>query len=381
MIRHTAMDHLVFGELDGTRGPRLERLLEFCRLSGFQATLSDHIEIDIWSKFVRLSTFSGLTAVTRSPVGPLRDDPDLFAMLQAAAMEAMAVARAKGIPLTRQVFDQMITMVQELPPNAKSSMLEDLERGKPLELPWLSGAVVRIGAEVGVETPIHRFIATVLTPHVSGSTRRARVDFDHVHLAVFDRAPPEPRLEDVARLFEHATRRGVPRERHGIHPRELVCLDRMACHGGERLGRDAASPEPLSQPIPDLRRHAFDIGMEHEPDATYGFVIHRDGERRFGNVVVNMADEPTGVALRVRVRKPVAQVQPDLAIVRVGDKGVGIGRAPRADLAGIERQFHKSTLSRTVLRAAARPDRAVRPSRCSGYRQRGEATDRMGDRR
>ena len=159
VIRHTAMDHLVFGELDGTRGPRLERLLEFCRLSGFQATLSDHIEIDIWSKFVRLSTFSGLTAVTRSPVGLLRDDPDLFAMLQAAAMEAMAVARAKG-------------MVQELPPNAKSSMLEDLERGKPLELPWLSGAVVRIGAEVGVETPIHRFIATVLTPHVSGSTNR-----------------------------------------------------------------------------------------------------------------------------------------------------------------------------------------------------------------
>ena len=172
VIRHTAMDHLVFGELDGTRTPRLERLLEACRRAGFQATLSDHIEIDIWSKFVRLSTFSGVTAVTRSPVGPLRDDPDLFAMCQAAGMETMAVAHAKGIPLTRQVFDQMITMVQELPPNAKSSMLEDLERGRPLELPWLSGAVVRIGAEVGVETPIHRFIATVLKPHVNGTAAR-----------------------------------------------------------------------------------------------------------------------------------------------------------------------------------------------------------------
>jgi 2-dehydropantoate 2-reductase len=172
VIRHTAMDHLVFGELDGTRGPRLERLLEACRLSGFQATLSEHIEIDIWSKFVRLSTLSGMTAVTRSPIGPLRDDPDVFAMWQAALMETMAVARAKGIPLTAQVFDQTITMLQGLPPGAKSSMLEDLERGKPLELPWLSGAVVRIGAEVGVETPIHRFIATVLRPHVSGSLHR-----------------------------------------------------------------------------------------------------------------------------------------------------------------------------------------------------------------
>ena len=66
----------------------------------------------------------------------------------------------------------MITMVQELPPNAKSSMLEDLERGRPLELPWLSGAVVRIGAELGVATPIHRFITTVLSPHVNGSANR-----------------------------------------------------------------------------------------------------------------------------------------------------------------------------------------------------------------
>ena len=166
VIRHTAMDRLLFGELDGTRTPRLERLLEACRPAGFQATISDHIEIDIWSKFVRLSTFSGMTAVTRSPVGPLRDDPDLFAMYQAAAMETMAVARAKGIALTAQVFDEAITTLHELPPNAKSSMLEDLERGKPLELPWLSGTVTRLGSELGVATPIHRFIATVLKPHV-----------------------------------------------------------------------------------------------------------------------------------------------------------------------------------------------------------------------
>ena len=172
VIRHTAMDRLIFGELDGVRTPRLERLWDACRLAGFQATLSDRIEIDIWSKFVRLSTFSGMTAVTRSPIGPVRDDPDLCARYQAAAMETMAVARATGIALTAQVFDVVITAVHELPPNAKSSMLEDLERGKPLELPWLSGAVVRIGSEVGVATPIHRFIATVLNLHASGAAAR-----------------------------------------------------------------------------------------------------------------------------------------------------------------------------------------------------------------
>ena len=48
-------------------------------------------------------------------------------------------------------------------------MLEDLERGRRLELPWLSGAVVRIGREAGVETPTHRFISAILKPHVNGS--------------------------------------------------------------------------------------------------------------------------------------------------------------------------------------------------------------------
>ena len=168
VIRHTAADRLIFGELDGLRSPRLERLLDACQPAGFQATLSDHIEVDIWTKFIHLSVFSGMTAVTRLPVGPVCADPDLFAMWQAAVMETMAVARAKGVALAPGLLDGIVKTVQGLPPQMRSSMLDDLERGKPLELPWLSGAVVRMGEEVGVETPIHRFIVTVLTPHVHG---------------------------------------------------------------------------------------------------------------------------------------------------------------------------------------------------------------------
>jgi len=172
LIRHTAMDQLIFGELDGRRTPRLEQLLRACEAAGFHATLSERIELDIWSKFVRLAVFSGMTAVTRSPLGPLRDDPDLWAMFQAAILEAMAVARANGVTLPAAVFDEIATMAQSLPPGAKSSMLEDLERGRRLELPWLSGAVVRLGREHEVDTPIHRFIATVLKPHVDGRPPR-----------------------------------------------------------------------------------------------------------------------------------------------------------------------------------------------------------------
>ena len=168
VIRHTVMDSLFFGEIDGRRSTRLERLLDACQHAGFRATLSDDINVDIWTKFVRLSVFSGMTAVTRSAIGPIVSDPDLFALLTDALHEAYAVARANRIavpPALIQDVDRAYTMMS---PDAKSSMLHDLERGRRLELPWLSGAVVRLGQELGVPTPTHRFIATVLKPFVNG---------------------------------------------------------------------------------------------------------------------------------------------------------------------------------------------------------------------
>jgi 2-dehydropantoate 2-reductase len=59
-------------------------------------------------------------------------------------------------------------MVHAFPPDSKSSMLEDLERGRRLELPWLSGAIVRMGEACGVPTPTHAFINAILLPHQAG---------------------------------------------------------------------------------------------------------------------------------------------------------------------------------------------------------------------
>jgi 2-dehydropantoate 2-reductase len=170
VIRHTAMDHLIFGENEntGARSPRLERFLDACRPASFQSTLSADVTVEIWTKFTRLSVFSGMTAVTRGSVGTIVNDPDLLAMLEAAVAEARDVAHAKGIPVPGSVVEDVVRAYSALPPQARASMAEDLERGRRLELPWLSGAVVRIGKEVGVATPIHGFIATVLKPFVDG---------------------------------------------------------------------------------------------------------------------------------------------------------------------------------------------------------------------
>jgi 2-dehydropantoate 2-reductase len=168
VIRHTAMDHLIFGMPDGSRSAQLEALLEACRPAGFQATLSPDITVEIWTKFVRLSVFSGMTAVTRSPIGAIVNDPELLEMLKAAVRETLAVAHAKGVAVASSIDEDVANAYKALPPQAKASMLEDLERGRRIELPWLSGAVARIGREVGVPTPIHTFINAVLKPHVNG---------------------------------------------------------------------------------------------------------------------------------------------------------------------------------------------------------------------
>lgn len=168
VIRHTAMDHLIFGMPDGSAPAQLEALLEACRPAGFQATLSKDINVDIWTKFVRLSVFSGMTAVTRGPIGVIVNDPELLGMLQAAVRETLAVAHAKGVAVPSSIDEDVTFAYKALPPEAKASMLVDLERGRRIELPWLSGAVVRLGREVGVATPIHAFIATVLKPYVNG---------------------------------------------------------------------------------------------------------------------------------------------------------------------------------------------------------------------
>ena len=170
VIRHTALGRLIFGPLHETQEPALQNLLQACRTAGIDATYSDRIIADIWAKFVRLSAFSGMTTVTRRPIGTLCDDAALWAMTLGALEESMAVARAKGVPVRDRLAADIGAAMRSMPPESKSSMLLDLERGHRLELPWLSGAVVRIGKSLGVPTPTHEFIATVLGPHVSGAS-------------------------------------------------------------------------------------------------------------------------------------------------------------------------------------------------------------------
>jgi 2-dehydropantoate 2-reductase len=170
-IRHTVAQQLAFGERDGRLSNRLVAFEQAGVRAGFQAQASTDVQAVLWTKFVRLATWSGMTAATRSTLGVLRDHPETFEMMVAAIEEVIAVGKAKGVNFPPDLMETTMALMTGFPHGSKSSQLEDLERGRRLELPWLSGAVVRIGREVGVPTPIHQFINTILTPFVNGAPR------------------------------------------------------------------------------------------------------------------------------------------------------------------------------------------------------------------
>ena len=159
---------LTFGELDGRASPRGERFLALCQKAGFTATLSNTIETAIWMKFIMLTAMSGGTAVTRQPIGRLRDDPEVFWMFEQIMRETDAVGRAKGVQLPPNAVERIADGVRGLPPPMMASMGQDLLRGNRLELPWLSGKVVALGRELGVPTPVNATVLAALKPYTEG---------------------------------------------------------------------------------------------------------------------------------------------------------------------------------------------------------------------
>jgi 2-dehydropantoate 2-reductase len=169
VIRHTGtMQRLVFGEYNSTKSDRGEAFLKACLQAGIDAEFTDAIERQIWEKFVFLVGLSGATSITRQSIGPIRKNAQTRSLLLDAMREVVAVGKAKGVPLAADFAENRLVFCDTLPAAMTSSMQTDLERGNRLELPWLSGGVVELGAALGVSTPVNRVISDALALYSQG---------------------------------------------------------------------------------------------------------------------------------------------------------------------------------------------------------------------
>lgn len=170
VIRQTGpMQRLLFGEFDGSRSARGQAFLAACLAGGIKAELSEDILREIWQKFAFLAGLSGTTTTIRKPIGPIREHAQTRGLLLDVMREVVAVGRAHGVNLPEDYAEVRLKLADDVAYEMTSSMHHDLERGNPLEVRWLAGAVVELGSARGVPTPLNRAIADILALHAAGS--------------------------------------------------------------------------------------------------------------------------------------------------------------------------------------------------------------------
>ena len=155
VIRRSAFNRVVVGELAGGLSERARAIAALFSGAGAEARASGEMQLELWRKFVFITTMGCCCGLARTSIGPVRDAPLGQAMIERATAESVAVGRALGIGFASDEVGRVLEQVRSMAPGMKPSFLLDLERGGPTELDVLSGAVSRLGRQVGVPTPVH----------------------------------------------------------------------------------------------------------------------------------------------------------------------------------------------------------------------------------
>ncbi|NNE64245.1 MAG: 2-dehydropantoate 2-reductase, partial [Gammaproteobacteria bacterium] len=165
-IKHSGGNPLIrFGRLDKRADQRVNRLSEiFNRCDGVKSSIPEDINIAMWQKFLLITAWSGIGAVTQAPIGAILKLEETREMLIEALNEIYNTCRSRGIKLPQDSIEKTLQTLEGLPKNSTTSMQRDIAEGKPSELDVQTDAVVRIASETGVETPINRYILHSLRP-------------------------------------------------------------------------------------------------------------------------------------------------------------------------------------------------------------------------
>ncbi len=172
LIHAPGGDHrMVVDDLSGD--PVIAAFVASCRRAiGLDASATDDIGQVLWAKFVTLVAFSGATCLTRSPAGVVLEHAELLGFLRRLVVENLAVAEGAGQVFAADRAESTVAFFRKLAYQTKSSMLLDLEAGRPLEMPWLQGRMVELGRGFGVDTPANAAVVAALAPHAAGRPGR-----------------------------------------------------------------------------------------------------------------------------------------------------------------------------------------------------------------
>ena len=159
---HNGMEMVRFGEFSGALKNRTARIAEIWESAGFKVATFDDIHKMVWEKLVFNCAVSGPCAVTGMTVGEVLAHPDAAAIAEGCAIEAAAVAKAKGIAVD---IDDPVGYIHGFGgkiANARPSMAQDHAAGKTSEIDAINGAIPREAEAIGMAAPTNAFVARVI---------------------------------------------------------------------------------------------------------------------------------------------------------------------------------------------------------------------------
>jgi 2-dehydropantoate 2-reductase len=159
-----AMNSITFGELENRSSERAELLRQAFARADVKVEVSSDIHSALWEKFLLVTSFGGVGAVARAPIGITRIVPETRRLLEQCMHEVLTLARARQVALTDSVVADTMKLIDSLAANGTTSLQRDIAEGRPTELEYWNGAVVRLAREVHVATPVHEFIYDCLLP-------------------------------------------------------------------------------------------------------------------------------------------------------------------------------------------------------------------------
>ena len=155
---------LEIGELGGGLSERVETLRAAFESAGVEAVATGDVRSALWRKLMMVSSWAGLAALSRSPIGVLRALEGTRELIDRSIDEGLAVGVALGHDVGAAFKEELWRFYDALPHGATASMTRDIVTGRPSELEAWNGAIVRHGARVSVPTPVHSFTYSALLP-------------------------------------------------------------------------------------------------------------------------------------------------------------------------------------------------------------------------
>jgi 2-dehydropantoate 2-reductase len=156
IIRHTEGNKISFGEPDGSRSERLRTIADPLIAAGFRCPINSRFRHEVWVKLLGNIAFNPISALTGGTLEELVRHPDTSRAIREIMAETEAVARRLDIELPISI-DQRMAGAEKVGAH-KTSMLQDLEAGRPMELEAVVGAVVELGDKLGVDMPATRTV-------------------------------------------------------------------------------------------------------------------------------------------------------------------------------------------------------------------------------